>query len=139
MSVTTVTDSNYWKTPTTVATSSTSGSNTLNDMDSFLQLLATELQYQDPTDPVSNTEYVSQLAQMSSLMQIQTITASIEATQAYSMIDKTVSYEVASSTTGTTTSGSGVVQSVIVSGDKIYLNVDGTLIEKGYVTSVNNG
>ena len=30
--------------------------------DAFLQLLTTQLQYQDPLEPTSNTEYVAQLA-----------------------------------------------------------------------------
>ena len=65
------TTSSYWSTPTTVDSSTSStGSDSLGTADSFLKILATELQYQDPTEPVSNTEYVAQLAQFNSLQQL---------------------------------------------------------------------
>ena len=45
---------------TTSSSSSSSTSTTAAlDFEEFLQLLATELKYQDPEDPVSGTEYVS--------------------------------------------------------------------------------
>ena len=41
--------------------------------DAFLQLLVTQLQNQDPTNPESNTEFVAQLATFSSLEQLTSI------------------------------------------------------------------
>lgn len=38
--------------------------------DAFLQLLVTQMQYQDPLDPQDNGEYLAQLAQFSSLEQM---------------------------------------------------------------------
>lgn len=38
--------------------------------DAFLQLLATQLKYQDPLQPTNNTQFVAQLAQFSSLEQM---------------------------------------------------------------------
>ncbi len=37
------------------------------DYDDFLQLLCAEMQYQDPLEPTSNTDYVAQLATFSQL------------------------------------------------------------------------
>jgi flagellar basal-body rod modification protein FlgD len=136
MSITSLTDTSYWKTPTSTEKTSTTGTSSL-DFDSFLQLLATELQYQDPTDPVSNTEYISQMAQMSSLLQVQNISASIEASQAYSMIGKTVTYEVVDST-GAATAASGTVQSVITSSDGVYLKIDDALVNLSSVVMVSD-
>ncbi|MEW6097009.1 MAG: flagellar hook capping FlgD N-terminal domain-containing protein [bacterium] len=36
----------------------------------FLRLLTTQLQYQNPLDPLSNTEFLGQMAQFSNLQQI---------------------------------------------------------------------
>ena len=45
------------------------GKTSSNDLDkeAFLNLLVTQMQYQDPLNPSDNTEYMSQLAQYSSL------------------------------------------------------------------------
>ncbi len=52
------------------------------DKDAFLNLMVTELKYQDPLDPMDNTEYVAQLAQFSSLEQLYTVNEQLE-TDAY--------------------------------------------------------
>jgi flagellar basal-body rod modification protein FlgD len=44
----------------------------------FLQLLATQLQYQDPLNPLQNSEFVAQLAQFSSLEQLILIRESLD-------------------------------------------------------------
>ena len=43
--------------------------------DAFLQLLVTQMKYQDPLNPSSNTEYIAQLATFSQLEQMQNISA----------------------------------------------------------------
>ena len=40
-------------------------SNSGMDKDAFLQLLVAQMKYQDPLEPTSNTEYISQYAQFS--------------------------------------------------------------------------
>jgi flagellar basal-body rod modification protein FlgD len=46
--------------------------------DSFMQLLISQLAYQDPLEPMENTEFISQLAQFSALEQQQNIAAGIQ-------------------------------------------------------------
>jgi flagellar basal-body rod modification protein FlgD len=48
---------------------STATTDPLGNEQTFLQLLVAQLQYQDPTQPVSGTEFVTQLAQFSDLEQ----------------------------------------------------------------------
>lgn len=116
----------YWIEPSTTSSSTTSSSNsTFGDFQSFLELLSTELQYQDPQDPVDSTEYVSQLAQFTTLNQTQSILNSVDAVQAYDLIGKTVMYS-STDSSGNTTSGSGTVSYVTLSGGIPYLNISST-------------
>lgn len=61
----------------TPSTPSTAGSTALGQ-DAFLRLLTTQLQYQDPSDPVKNEDFVAQLAQFSSLEQLTTVNTQLE-------------------------------------------------------------
>ncbi len=45
--------------------------------DAFLTLLVTQLQNQDPTSPMANEEFLAQLAQFSSLEQLQQMNQSL--------------------------------------------------------------
>ena len=60
----------------TSATKTGAASQTLSaDMNTFLTMLTTQLQYQDPLDPMDATEYTNQLVQYSNVEQaIQTNT-----------------------------------------------------------------
>lgn len=134
----TVTSTNWWKTPTSTSTdtSSSSTGNTEIDFDEFLQILTTELQYQDPMDPVSNTEYVAQMAQMSVLQQMQNMTVSTDANTAYNTIGKTATYQT-TDTSGNTVTGTGMVESVTTKNNKVYVTIDGTQVEFSAVTQVS--
>ncbi|MCL5035330.1 MAG: flagellar hook capping protein [Bacteroidetes bacterium] len=84
-------------TPTT-STQSTSGSsasssqaaasttnNTLNESD-FLQMLVTELQNQDPTNPLQSTDLAAQLAQFSSVSELQTLNQSVQSSTSANLV-----------------------------------------------------
>jgi len=60
----------------TNSTTSTQGNGAL-DKNAFLQLLIQQLKYQDPLNPMDGTEYSAQLAQFSSLEQLQNINSSL--------------------------------------------------------------
>ncbi len=70
--VSSILGTNSASTTTTSSTSSTLG------QDTFLQLLVTQLQYQDPLDPMDDKEFVAELAQFSSLEQLTEINTGIE-------------------------------------------------------------
>ena len=130
------TTSDYWKKPTIVDSgSSASGADSLSTVDSFLKILASELQNQDPTEPVSNTEYVAQLAQFNSLQQMSSLNGSMSKSQAYSLIGMQVSYT-ATDSSGNPVSGTGIAKSVVSSGNDVYVMVDGNKIKLASITKV---
>jgi len=57
----------------TVSSSSgaSSSSNTAMQMDDFLQLLTSQITNQDPLEPMKDTEFISQMANIASLEQMQ--------------------------------------------------------------------
>ncbi|MBP2629400.1 MAG: flagellar hook capping protein [Firmicutes bacterium] len=75
---------------TTKVAKTTSGSSM--GKDEFLQLLVTQTKYQDPLDPQSNSEYASQLAQYSSLEQMQNLNTTTNSSQANSLVGKYVAW-----------------------------------------------
>lgn len=67
------------------SSSSSSSSTDSLDKDDFLQLLVTQLEHQDPLNPLDDKEFIAQLAQFSSLEQMQNIASSLDT------LNKTVS------------------------------------------------
>lgn len=108
------------------------------DTGTFLKLLVAQLQYQSPLDPQSNTDFVAQLAQMTSLQQMSGITSSIESSQAYSMIGKYIYAKVLNSDTGVTDCYAGTVESVVVKSGTPYVVVGTTAIPVSDITQVCN-
>lgn len=68
----------YWFKEKDNISDSSKKENTPIDKDAFLKLLVTQLKYQDPLQPMEDTEFIAQLAQFSSLEQIQNLNASIK-------------------------------------------------------------
>lgn len=56
-----------------------SGIDDVLDREAFLQLLVTQLRYQNPMNPLTNEQFIAQSAEFSSLEQIRTLNANVEA------------------------------------------------------------
>ena len=111
-------------------TSSTSSKKTenSNDMgyDQFLQLLCAEMQYQDPLEPTSNTEYVAQLATFSQMEATLSMQSTSESSNANSLVGQYVIIKTTSST-GVTTSVEGFVDYVQKENGNQMVSVNGSL------------
>lgn len=112
------TDSSYLSNKTdTVSTSDELGK------DSFIQLLVTQMKYQDPLNPMDNSEMLAQLAQFTALEQMMNVAQSSQKQLASNMIGKYVEYSYTDSTTGTTTYNVGKVDYVNINGDTPTLGI----------------
>lgn len=92
--------------------------------DQFLQLLCAEMQYQDPLEPTSNTDYVAQLATFSQLEATLSMQSTEENSMANSLVGKQVILKVESETTGKTTYVEGKVDYVMYENGETYLSVN---------------
>lgn len=111
--------------------------------DAFLQLLVLELQSQDPLEPVKNSEMVAELAQFSSLEQMEALNGSFETLSGN--VDQ-LNFISAQGLLGKYVEGvneggevtKGTVSSVYLDGSIVVLNVDGEIMPMSSVLSIMN-
>lgn len=101
-------------------------SNNGMDKDAFLQLLVAQMQYQDPLEPTSNTEYISQYAQFSQVEQMQNMAASTDLSRASSLVGEYVYIKTQNSKGGSDVVY-GKVDYVVYENNKAYLSIDESL------------
>jgi flagellar basal-body rod modification protein FlgD len=117
---------NVLQTPVNQYVKTSSGSGDNLGKNDFLQLLTTQLQNQDPLEPIKNEEWLAQLAQFNSLEQMQNLNKTMTSltslqtlTQTASLIGKTIDATVNGSTI------TGVVQEAKYSTDGVTLQILG--------------
>ncbi len=115
------------------------------DKDAFLQLLVAQMKYQDPMEPTSNTEYISQYAQFSQVEQMQNMSSSMDLQRASALVGEEV-YIKTTSSTGDTKYVQGKVDYVVYENGKAYLSIDeqlysmddlDTVADKEYLSACN--
>jgi flagellar basal-body rod modification protein FlgD len=111
----------------------------------YMKLLTTQLQNQNPLEPMNNNEMASQLAQFSQLQQLEAmntnfanVLATTERTYANSLMGKEVSFPITTDT-GTQQATSGIVEQVQYNSDgDIFLTVGDHQVALKDVLSVKN-
>ena len=99
-------------------TNAVTGTNSLGE-NAFLQLLVTQMQHQDPTQPQSNTQFIAQLAQFTSVEQMTNVATTNNQLEAFQLLGHTVSVKYNG------TSDSGVVSSVATNSGSPMLTING--------------
>ena len=108
--------------------------------DEFLQLLVTQMRNQDPLKPVSDTEFIAQMAQFSNLEQTKEMSGDIAKlrqstafNQATALMGKQVRL-----LSGESTFTKGIVTDLAVKDGEVRLIINGKPYELGQVVSVNS-
>lgn len=97
--------------------------------DMFLQLLVAEMKYQDPMEPTSNTEWISQYATFTQVQQQSDMQQSLKQMEANNLVGKQVIMKSVNSATGETKFVSGQVDYMYVENGGIYLSINDKLFD----------
>ena len=108
------------------SSSNTQKSNELG-YDQFLQILCAEMQYQDPLNPTSNTDYIAQMATFTQVESMLNMQNTMTSSQANDLVGKYVIMKVTSSTTGEVSYAAGNVDYVLHQNGKTFLSIDDAL------------
>lgn len=95
----------------------------------FLKLLVAQMQYQDPLEPVDNTQYVSELAQFSALEEMQNVSASLDNQNAFGLVGKHVIIAVGSSEGNVQSEIAGKVDFIQMVNGKAKLSINDNMYE----------
>lgn len=104
----------------------------------FLNLLVTQLRYQDPLQPVDDKEFISQMAQISSLEQMQNMNGSMTKSQAFTLIGKVITATTTDDKTLEVNSVQGTVTSVKMKDGKTFVVVNNKDIDVDRITQVDD-
>lgn len=105
------------------------------DKESFLQLLVAQMKYQDPLEPTSNTESISQYAQFTQVQELQNMSGSMDLQRASALVGQEVWVETTTST-GMTKPIRGRVDYVVYDNGKPYVAINEELYELSKVNTV---
>jgi len=94
----------------------------------FLKVMIAQLQNQDPTAPLENTEMISQMAQFNVMESMSSMSLAMTQSQSYSMIGKGVTGISRNDLTGAITDVIGTVDSAGVQSGKPYIMVGDQLV-----------
>ena len=136
----------------TVQTKQREGGKDILGKDDFLKILMTQLQNQDPLNPMQDKDFIAQMATFSSLEQMTNLTQTMEKfvdnqsqTQLISynqFVGKQVTWhkiiESESNETPEIQEGQGLVKGVRFKGDSVeFIMEDGTILTPGNISQVN--
>lgn len=110
--------------------------------DEFLKILITQLENQDPTQPLQDKEFIAQMAQFTSVEQLTNMSGEMKLLRqsigmASGLIGKSVSW-LGVDSEGKSATKSGVVDSITFKGGNQYANVKGEEVSLDRLTKIEN-
>lgn len=119
------------------------------EKDDFLKLLVTELQHQDPTNPMQDREFIAQMAQFSSMEQMLNMNKNLEGfvnkfdfQSTFGLLGKKVELvtesETADQETGKERITNGIVESISKQGSQIFVVVNGESFPVSDIKTISN-
>jgi flagellar basal-body rod modification protein FlgD len=101
----------------------------------FLKLLTAQLKYQDPLEPVKDSDFAAQLAQFSSLEQMQNLNTTMEAFRYYSLVGQYVLSEFRDET-GAEVAVAGVVDAIITNNGVTMAQIGDRFVEASTIKQI---
>jgi flagellar basal-body rod modification protein FlgD len=105
----------------------------------FMKLLISQVQHQDPLQPMTNAEFATQMAQFSTLQSIDELNSNFaqmlllqNLTQGANLVGKNVVYQ----PTGETSTSQGIVQSVSLQNGQLLLQIGGQHVPLNQVQQI---
>jgi flagellar basal-body rod modification protein FlgD len=138
----------------TLQTKRREGSNDILGKDDFLKILMTQLQNQDPMNPMQDKDFIAQMATFSSLEQMTNLTKTMEKFVENQNQSQLISYnqfvgkqvtwhkmtESDSNESPEITEGQGIVKGIRFKENNVeFIMEDGTILTPGNISQVNEG
>ncbi|QWU14172.1 flagellar basal-body rod modification protein FlgD [Paenibacillus sophorae] len=135
-----ISTSNVWPNYSAAnASGSSKGSQTLGK-DQFLKILVTQLQNQDPMQPMQDKEFIAQMAQFTSVEQLMNISGQLSAlNQSLGSVSGLIGKNVSWLDSSTSQQKSGTVDSIVISDGVQYALVGTEKIALKDITRIQTG
>lgn len=104
--------------------------------DAFLKILVAEMQYQDPLEPSSNTEWVTQMASFSQIEELRSVGSTLGEQSAAQLVGKRIIVAASENTDGETNYVTGIVQCIEKRADGLYFSINDFLYPVGSLYAV---
>lgn len=105
--------------------------------EAFLKLLVTQMQYQDPLNPQQDKDFISQLAQFSSLEQMQNLNETVSNSGAFNLVGKNATVT-ETGDNGTVKTITGIIDFVSRANGKTYVSINGNKYSVDDVSQVDD-
>jgi len=120
----------------TDTSSKSSVKNLTADTSTFLKLLSAQLSHQDPLSPQEDTEFIAQLAQMSTLEEMQKIGSYMSSMQAFGLVGKYAYAESLDSETGDKSYYSGIIDSIVSKNGVYYATIGDHFVKTADIVQI---